>query len=41
MRIKFYPKAPAKEGALGQILKKISRLLYTYKLFKKPNKKNL
>ena len=35
---KLWPKAPAKES---QMATKISSLLYTYKLFKKPNEKNL
>ena len=39
MRRKLWPKAPAKEGALGQISKKIQVYFLHIIFFKKPNKK--
>ena len=39
MRKKLWPKVPAEEGILGQDVKKISSLLYTYNFFKKQTKK--
>ena len=39
MRRKLWPKAPAKEGALGQMSKKFQVYFIHIYFFKKPNKK--
>ena len=39
MRRKLWPKAPAKEGALGQMSKKFQFYFIHIHFFKKPNKK--
>ena len=39
MRTKLWPKAPAKEGALGQISKNLPVYFVHINFFKKPNKK--
>ena len=41
MRKKLWPKAPTKEGALGQITKNFQIYFIHINCFKKPNRKNL
>ena len=41
MRRKLWPKAPAKEGALGQMEKNFQVYFVNMNFFKKPNKRNL
>ena len=40
MRRKLWPKAPAEEGALGQISKNVQVSFKHIHFFKRPNKKN-